>query len=315
MATLTASALLFGLSKLKAFPALTIPAASTIAAAGVLAATAVVVQVPLVGTGALTVTAVHTARATAVLRGASVAAGAAILTINPTADLAAKGVLTATPVLWPTTGDPAALLPPNASDLEKALAMSMASGGPPPVPVRSSSDPAVTDKAFLPFLAAHQSVDLWFSDWTEQRQRDMAAEAIELAALKGTREGAERFLAYTDGVILEAVAHPAPFVAGRARIGRTPVGHTAFLARYLVKVATTKPARAFTMRRSALGVRPSKTPDRTPIKRCLAALRVAKTPETEYRADFAHKRLLRISDAPPLDGTYQLGQYLDRVKL
>lgn len=184
-----------------------------------------------------------------------------------------------------------------------------------PVPIRVIVDPQQTPPEFLPFLASHDSVDLWFEDWPLQRKRDMVSEAITLAALKGTRQGSIRFVSYVDATLLDAISYPAPFVMGRAVIGRTPIGHPAFVARYLVKVETVTPPHAFVMGRAVLGRARLKTPSRDKFKRVLIALRVAKAPETEIRVDFGHHRPLQIDDAPPLDGTFYLGQYVARNRL
>jgi hypothetical protein len=82
-----------------------------------------------------------------------------------------------------------------------------------------------------------------------------------------------------------------------------------------VKVATEHPPRAMVMGRTVLSRAVLRTPSRERIERCRTALKVAKALETEFRADFAHMRHIRLSDAVPLDGTFRLGQYLDRIRL
>lgn len=206
-----------------------------------------------------------------------------------------------------------ALLPGGSKPFTVAIAAAMTDTL--PVPIREAVDPLRTPAAFLPFLAAHESVDLWFDDWPEARKRAMVAEAPVLAGKKGTRAASARFLSYVDAELVATVAYPARFVFGRARIGRTPVGHSAFVARYLLKIVTHTPPRAFVIGRSPMGRRLLKTPSREPFKRALAALRVAKAPETEYRADFAHKRPLQLSDGPLLDGSYRLGDFVSRRTL
>ena len=176
-------------------------------------------------------------------------------------------------------------------------------------------DAAQTPAAFLPFLAAHESVDLWFDDWSETRKRQMVADAHSLAPLKGTRDGAEAFLQYVDAELVDAVAYPAPFVMGRARIGRTPIAQPAFVAHYLLKIITYAPPRAFRMGGAALGRARLRTPSREPFNRALAALRIAKAPETEIRVDFAFVRRMTLADAIPLDGSHKLGDFVERTKL
>ncbi len=205
------------------------------------------------------------------------------------------------------------LLPRSSTAFEKALAAGMSDAL--PVPLRQMMDPATTPAQFLPWLAAHQSVDLWYSDWLTARKRLMIANAIRLARIKGTRQAAIDFLAYVDAEILDVISYPRPFVLGRGVLGRTPIGHKAFVARYLVRTSTVKPPRALVAGRGVLGRHPVKTPSREPILRALHALRVAKTPETQVRADFAHHRPLTLGDAPLLDGSHFLGEYVPRFKL
>lgn len=211
------------------------------------------------------------------------------------------------------SGRVTAALPPGALPFERALAAGF--GDTLEVPYRRIMDPAQAPAAFLPFLAGHRSVDLWFDDWSEARRRAVVSAALTDARLKGTRSGSIRFLGYVDATLVDAVAYPARFVAGRARLGRTPIGHPAFLARYLVRVATETPPRAFVAGRAVLGRARCKTPDRTPIERCLIALRAAKAPESEIRVDFAHHRRLALRDAPLLDGSHRLGDFVARTKL
>ncbi|HWW46544.1 MAG TPA: phage tail protein I [Xanthobacteraceae bacterium] len=205
------------------------------------------------------------------------------------------------------------LLPRNLAPFEIALGEAMTDEL--PVPIRVIVDPAETPEEFLPFLAAHESVDLWFDDWSTDRKREMVGEAPVLATLKGTRDGSTRFLSYVDGTLLDVIAHPTRFVMGRAILGRTPIGHPAFVARYLVHIETFAPKRSFVMGRGVIGRARLKTPSREKFQRVLISLRVAKAPETEIRVDFRHKRMLTLTDAPPLDAGFYLGQYLDRSKL
>jgi phage tail-like protein len=207
----------------------------------------------------------------------------------------------------------AAILPSNATAFERAVAAGLTDTL--PVPIRDILDPAVTPEAFLPFLAAHDSVDLWFSDWSVGRKRAMVEEAVTLARLKGTRAGVIRFLSYVDGTLVDAISYPERFILGRAIIGRTPINHPAFVARYLVKVETFKKPRAFILARSILGRHILKTPDRTKLRRALAAIRVAKALESEVRVDFAHKRQTTLDDGMPLDPGSLLGAWRARSQL
>jgi P2-related tail formation protein len=209
--------------------------------------------------------------------------------------------------------DVSAILPPNATPFERAVAL--AASDDLPVPIREVFDPAQTPIAFLPWLAVHDGVLLWFSDWAEARKRQVIDEAPVLAGRIGTRSASIAMLGYVDGDALDIVSYPARFIFGRARTGRTPIGHPPWLARHLVRVWMVAPARSFVMGRGVLSSDRLKTPDREALRRCLVALATAKSPETEYRADFGHKRELLLSDAPLLDGSYSLGAYVARNKL
>lgn len=234
------------------------------------------------------------------------------------------------------------LLPSASLDFVRAAAAGMSDHL--DVPYAILMNPYQTPADSLPWLAAHSSLDLWFDDWTEDRKREAVAQASgrsiihdgEIAALKGTRSGTIRYLALVDAQLLDVIAYPARFVFGRAVLGRTPIGHPPFLARHLVKTLTYKPRRALVLGRSTLGARPIpplifgdadisvggslpapvlRIPDRTPLDRARKAMATAKAPETEYRADFAHRRHIRIDDGLPLDGSHALGGYLDRTRL
>ena len=205
------------------------------------------------------------------------------------------------------------LLPPNRSVFEEGLVDALTDAL--PVPYQQILDPQTAPAEWKPFLAVNEIVDLWYSDWPEARKRQMIEQSIDLARLKGTRAGVVAYLGYVEGTLIDTIAYPANFVFGRAVLGRTPIGHPPFLARYLVKIETTKPPRAFVFGRAVLGRSPIKTHSRERLHRGRRAMTVAKTPETEYRVDFAHKRKIRIGDSVPLDGTYQIDSYVSRTRL
>ncbi len=206
------------------------------------------------------------------------------------------------------------LLPRGASaPAERALAAAMSDDL--PVPIAEAVDPATAPVDLLPWLAVHDGVRLWFSDWPEAKKRRVIGEGLVAAWEVGTRAGEIRFLGYVDAALVDVVAHPARWVMGRAVLGRTPVGHPPFLARCLVRVATFAPPRAFVLGRAVVGWARTRTASREPLRRCLVALRAAKAPETEIRVSFEHRRRLRLSDAPPLDGSTRLGAFVTRSKL
>lgn len=207
------------------------------------------------------------------------------------------------------------LLPANRSRFENAVAAAI--NDTLPVPLRQILDAAQTPEAFLPFLAAHESVDLWFEDWALPRKRAMVGEAMVLAALKGTRQGSIRYLAYVDGALLDVIAYPAPFIFDEAILDVTPIDLPSFVAQYLVKVVIDADPDSFVFDDAVLGEAILINPDTTKLERCLIALRVAKAPETEIRVDFQHMRPLSTLDAPLIGGagTHYVGEYVDRKAL
>lgn len=226
------------------------------------------------------------------------------------------------------------LLPPRRpSAWTRSLAAAMSDEL--PVPVTEAMDPATAPAVLLPWLAVHYGVRLWYSDWSEARKRQVIAEAPVAAFAVGTRAAVIRYLGYVDATLVDVVAYPARFVIGRSPIGRTPIGHPPFLARYLVRVETS--SRSFVIGRSAMASRdqiaaptphlvvtaggtqivgtPLRTPSREALDRCLAAMRAAKAPETEIRVDFGHHRRIQLLDAPLLDGSAALGDFVARSNL
>lgn len=205
------------------------------------------------------------------------------------------------------------LLPDSAGPFEVALAEAITDTL--PVTIREALDPATAPVDLLPWLAVNEGVRLWYSDWSEERKRLVISEALMAAFLVGTRDGSIKGLSYVDGTLVDALAYPRRFIFGRSFVGSTPINHPPFVARYLIKVATTTPKNALVLGRAVLGRAALRTPDRDPLKRCLAALRAFKAPETEIRVDFGYKRPLTIADAPLLDGSHHLDEYIERTKI
>jgi P2-related tail formation protein len=205
------------------------------------------------------------------------------------------------------------LLPPNSQAFERSAAEGMSDTL--PVPLRQVMDPAATPVPFLPFLAAHRGVDLWYSDWTLSRKRLMVENAVKLSALKGTVAAPAAYLAYVDGEILDKISYPAPFTIGRDFIGRDDIIHRAFVARFLVRVRTYTKGQAMVLGRGTIGRHVLRRADLEPFKRCLKALRISKAMDTQYRVDFAHQRRITLADSVPLDGSFTLGDFVPRTRL
>lgn len=240
--------------------------------------------------------------------------------------------------------DVAGLLPRDPTGaLERALAAGMSSDL--AVPFDELLDPYRTEEEFLPWLAAHHSVDLWFDDWSMARKREMIAQcagvslaypASPLGAVKGTLVGLERYLAFVDAEVVDRIAYPARFVVGRSALGIAPIAHPPFKARYLIKVALARPLNAFVIGRTPLG-RWSVPPlgfgdggfaldgvaeggairviDRTPIERAKLAARIAKFEETQYVVSFSHRRKIRFGDRVTFGENRRFGAFADRQSI
>lgn len=202
------------------------------------------------------------------------------------------------------------LMVQEASPYERSLAAAMSDDL--PIPFRQIMDPMATPEEWLPWLASHRSVDLWYSDWPIERKRQMVAEAIRLAQIKGTRSGLIAFLSYVDAQLVSAVAYPRHFVFGRSAIGIQPIQFPPFLGRYLVKVRLRRHIRSLVLGRSAFGKHALIPVDLDPIERAKLAARVSKAPETQYTATFAHRRRPRFDE---MEFGMGFDDFIDRTSL
>lgn len=158
-----------------------------------------------------------------------------------------------------------------------------------PIPIRTIVDPASTTTGFLPFVAVHNGVKLWFDDWSLARKRAITAD-WELPDLIGTRPGLQRFLAYVDATLISAVAHPRRFVLGRSALGVQPIQFPSFTARYLIKVGLKRHRCGLVLGRGAWGRHALVPVNLEPIRRAKIAATVSKGPGTQYTATFAYRR-------------------------
>ncbi|WP_111745637.1 phage tail protein I [Salinisphaera orenii] len=86
----------------------------------------------------------------------------------------------------PGASSASALLPPNATDLERAEAQATARVSDVPVPLRELWNPQTCPIDLLPYLAWGFSVARWDTDWPDARQREAVANAYYIHAHKGT---------------------------------------------------------------------------------------------------------------------------------
>jgi hypothetical protein len=114
------------------------------------------------------------------------------------------------PSLAPRPHDPAALLPHNATEWERAIALTGAARRPLPADlIKSVWNPRTCPLPLLPYLAWALSVDVWDETWSETKKREVVAKSIELHQLKTTAAGIKRHVALTGAEVLHLVRPPA----------------------------------------------------------------------------------------------------------
>jgi phage tail P2-like protein len=86
------------------------------------------------------------------------------------------------------------LLPPNRSNLERAVSNSVAQIFDIPVPVRDVWNPDTCPTPLLPWLAQQFSVDTWDADWSEQQKRQVIRDSVFVHRHKGTIGAVRRAL-------------------------------------------------------------------------------------------------------------------------
>ena len=86
------------------------------------------------------------------------------------------------------------ILPPNVSDLERALELAMASIEKINIPISTLWNADLCPIEVLPFLAWALSVDMWREDWPEIVKRRVVSGSLIVHRQKGTRPAVERAL-------------------------------------------------------------------------------------------------------------------------
>lgn len=102
--------------------------------------------------------------------------------------------------------DIASLLPPNATQTERALEQSTARISAVPVPIATLWNPDTCPAAILPWLAWALSVDHWDSGWSEDAKRQSLRKSISIHRVKGTVASVKLALAaagYGDATVVE----------------------------------------------------------------------------------------------------------------
>ena len=110
------------------------------------------------------------------------------------------------------------LLPPNATELEKALDAVENRITALSVPLERLWNPQTCPEVALPFLAWALSVDLWDAGWSLDARREAVVQALGLHRIKGTVASVRNLLTavgYGDVEIVEGLA--AGFYDGRHR--------------------------------------------------------------------------------------------------
>lgn len=97
-----------------------------------------------------------------------------------------------------------ALLPANATQLERLAAQAMAQIERVPVPIRDLLSPTRCPVALLPYLAWAMSVDRWEQSWSEATKRQVIASSYYVHAHKGTI-GALRRVVEPLGYLIEVI--------------------------------------------------------------------------------------------------------------
>lgn len=94
------------------------------------------------------------------------------------------------------------LLPPNATNTEKALEGATSRVGDVPVPLRTLWNPQTCPENLLPWLAWALSIDAWKSYWPVEVKRARIASAIAIQRHKGTVKSIRDVIAAFGGSVV-----------------------------------------------------------------------------------------------------------------
>ncbi|MGL5447438.1 MAG: phage tail protein I [Rhabdaerophilum sp.] len=206
------------------------------------------------------------------------------------------------------------LLPPNRTRLEDAVAGAIDAVLPGPMPITAAFQANLTPVSFLPWLAAHRGVQLWFNDWSLARKRQIVGDQT-LGWSIGTRSGARRHLAYVDATIVDAVAYPNAYCVEAMAVGSAPIEPSPFLVTYLVRVPIPMPDLAEVIGSTPVGAGFVAVENSEPVRRVCAAMRVARAPETEVEIEFQNHRPAEAGDSFTAGSNLTAGSYVQITRL
>lgn len=95
------------------------------------------------------------------------------------------------------------LLPPSATNQERALDLSTARVGEVPTDLRDLWDPDTCPAALLPWLAWGLGLDAWDNTWTEAQKRQSIREAVTFHRQRGTIGAVSRSIAPYGASVVE----------------------------------------------------------------------------------------------------------------
>lgn len=135
------------------------------------------------------------------------------------------------------------LMPPNATVMERNLALSMARMSAIPLMVRKTWNPDTCPSALLPWLAWAFSVDEWDDTWSEQAKRNVIKNARYVHQKKGTLSAIKRAVDPL-GYIIETVEcwqdnPPGPPHSFRIVVGVTETALTESVYNQIVRLIET----------------------------------------------------------------------------
>lgn len=144
------------------------------------------------------------------------------------------------------------LLPPNASQLERALESAISRFADLPVSLRALVRPDTCPIELLPYLAWALSIDSWSSEWPEEVKRARVRYAIDIQRRKGTAESVRTVVESFGGAVAlrewwqtnpPGQPHTFQLVVSLSGAGGAPAS-AEFAEAVIAEVRRTKPVRS-----------------------------------------------------------------------